>query len=248
MSERIVVVSGGGSGIGRAVAVAQASQGQTVLVTGRRRDALAETAALATSGAIEVVAADLSTPDGVSAVVDAVGDRDVIGLVASAGAQGTFNTPGPTLPEIDAAWSEALRLNLFSAVLLVEALTPALADRDGRVVLVGSTAGLNGAGGAYAAAKAALHSYGRTIARSLGKRGITANVVAPGFVTDTDFFDPIGGLPDAETLARSAARTLVGRLGTPADVAGCINWLLSPDAGWTTGQVISPNGGVVLVR
>lgn len=82
----------------------------------------------------------------------------------------------------------------------------------------------------------------------MGPRGITANVVAPGFVTDTGFFETVEVQPDAQTLTRSAGRTLVGRLGSPADVAGCVDWLLSPGAGWTTGQVISPNGGVVLVR
>ena len=248
MSERVVVVSGGGSGIGRAVALAQAAQGRTVVVTGRRPEPLARTAALACAGSVETVRADLSTADGATAVSAAVGDRVIVGLVAAAGAQGADTGPSPTVADVDEAWTAALRLNLFTAVLLVEALTARLADGDGRVVLIGSTAGLNGAGGPYAAAKAALHSYGRTLARSLGTRGITANVVAPGFVTDTDFFDPVGGLPDKETLARSAARTLVGRLGTPDDVAGCVTWLLSPEAGWTTGQVISPNGGVVLVR
>ncbi|MCW2811385.1 MAG: short-chain dehydrogenase/reductase [Friedmanniella sp.] len=248
MDPHVVVVSGGGSGIGRAVALQQAAAGRRVLVVGRRPDALAGTAALAEDGRVETVAADLSTPGGAAAVATAVGGRTVGGLVAAAGAQGAFNQPGPTLAEVDSAWTEALRSNLFSALLLVEALTPRLADTIGRVVLVGSTAGLTGAGGGYAAAKAALHSYGRTLARSLGPRGITANVVAPGLVLDTGFFDTVDGPPAEPALARSAARTLVGRLGAPADVAACVGWLLSPEAGWTTGQVISPNGGVVLVR
>lgn len=246
LDDELVVVSGGGSGLGRAIALSQSAAGRRVLVVGRRSVPLAETVALA-EGPVEAVTADLSSPAGARAVRDAVGGRSVLGLVAAAGAQGAFNTPGPQLEDVDASWEQAMRANFFSALLLVEVLTPLLLDGAARIVLIGSTAALTG-GGPYATAKAALHAYGRTLARALGPRGITANVVAPGFLTGTEFFQTVDAEPDEHALARSAARTLVGRLGTPIDVVGCVDWLLSPGSGWTTGQVISPNGGVVLLR
>jgi len=93
--------------------------------------------------------------------------------------------------------------------------------------------------------KAALHAWVYDLARELGPQGGTANVVAPGFVPDTGFWS---GRLSAGSRQERAAQTLVGREGTPGEVAALIGWLLGPDAGWMTGQVLSPNGGVVLGR
>ena len=93
--------------------------------------------------------------------------------------------------------------------------------------------------------KAALHAWVYDLARDLGPHGGTANVVAPGFVPGTGFWS---GRLSAESPRERAAQTLVGREGTPDEVAGLIGWLLGPDGGWMTGQVLSPNGGVVLGR
>jgi 3-oxoacyl-[acyl-carrier protein] reductase len=93
--------------------------------------------------------------------------------------------------------------------------------------------------------KAALHGWVYDLARDLGQHGGTANVVAPGFVPDTGFW---AGRLTAESRRERAAQTLVGREGTPAEIASLIAWLLGPDGGWVTGQVLSPNGGVVLGR
>jgi 3-oxoacyl-[acyl-carrier protein] reductase len=93
--------------------------------------------------------------------------------------------------------------------------------------------------------KAALHGWMYDLARQLGEHGGTANVVAPGFVPATEFW--AGRLTD-DGRARRAAETLVGREGTPGEVAALIGWLLGPHGGWMTGQVLSPNGGAVLGR
>jgi 3-oxoacyl-[acyl-carrier protein] reductase len=131
-------------------------------------------------------------------------------------------------------------------VLLVEALRDALIQGRGRVVLLSSVAALRGSGGGpYGAMKAALHGWMFDLARDLGSCGGTANAVAPGFVPDTEFW--AGRLTDERRRER-AAQTLVGREGTPVEVASFIAWLLGPDGGWVTGQVLSPNGGVVLTR
>jgi NAD(P)-dependent dehydrogenase (short-subunit alcohol dehydrogenase family) len=95
------------------------------------------------------------------------------------------------------------------------------------------------------AMKAALHAWAFDLARELGTRQGTANVIAPGFVPDTGFW--AGRLND-ELVAQRSGQTLVGRPGTPEEVASFIDWLLSADGGWVTGQVLSPNGGSVLGR
>ncbi len=93
---------------------------------------------------------------------------------------------------------------MFSAVLPIEAVLPQMADGRGRIVLIGSTAGLDGAGGPYVTAKAALSGYGRDLALRAGRRGITANTLAPGFVAATDFFEA-GGYGDSATMIDGAA-------------------------------------------
>ena len=129
---------------------------------------------------------------------------------------------------------------------VVAALRKPIEHDGGRVVLISSVAALRGSGGgAYGAMKAALHAWAFDLARELGPGGGTANVIAPGFVPDTEFW--AGRLTD-ESRRERAAQTLVGREGTPAEIASLIAWLLGPDGGWMTGQVLSPNGGVVLGR
>src|SRR5205809_1116575 len=143
-------------------------------------------------------------------------------------------------------WLASFESNVLTAVLLVEALWKALERDGGRVALLSSVAALRGSGGgAYGAVKAALHGFVYDLARNLGEQGGTANVVAPGFVPDTEFW---AGRLTSESRRERAAQTLVGREGTPEEVASLIAWLLGPDGGWVTGQVLSPNGGVVLGR
>ena len=93
--------------------------------------------------------------------------------------------------------------------------------------------------------KAALHGLVFDLAAELAPHGGTANVVAPGFVPDTEFWT---GRLTPESRQYRAGQTLLGREGTPEEVAALIAWLLGPDAGWMTGQILSPNGGVVLSR
>jgi len=245
----LVVVIGGGTGMGRDIALDQASLGRDVLIVGRREDPLAETQrSAADPERISAVVADASTVDGVSSILDAVGDRPIAGVVAAAGGQGGFRQPGADLPAIQSAWTDALLVNLFTVVLPVEGLLPRLLDTDGRIVLIGSTAGLDGAGGPYSTAKAAVAGYGRDLAIRAGKRGITVNTLAPGFVADTDFFDAAGLGDSSPMVEAAAARTLVGRVGQPKDITASVRWLLSSEAGWVTGQTIAVDGGTVMLR
>jgi len=245
----LVVVIGGGTGMGRDIARDQASLGRDVLIVGRRAEALDETQQ-STSGPGQVltVVADASTPNGATTILDAVGDRPISGLVAAAGGQGTFSKPADEPSEIADAWATALQTNLMTAVLPVEVLLPKILDTAGRIVLIGSTAGLNGTGGAYGAAKAAVAGYGRELSIRAGKRGITVNTLAPGFVAGTGFFEAGGYGDSAPMIAGAAAQTLVGRVGQPEDITASVRWLLSDEAGWVTGQTITVDGGTVMLR
>jgi 3-oxoacyl-[acyl-carrier protein] reductase len=219
-----IVVSGGGTGIGRAVVERLAADGHAVTAVGRRRGPLEALG-------VDFVTADVSTEDGAAAVADHIGE--CAGVVAAAGG-------------LAGTWQAAFESNVLTAVHLVEALQPKLEADAGRVVLLSSVAALRGSGGGpYGAMKAALHAWMYDLARQLGPHGGTANVVAPGFVPDTEFWE---GRLTPENRAERAGQTLVGREGTPQEVASLIAWLLGPDAGWVTGQVLSPNGGVVLGR
>lgn len=245
--ESTVVVSGAGTGIGRAVALRLGGDGVHVTVVGRRRQLL-ERVVDELSGRAHAVVADVSTSAGASAVAEhlqAAGQM-CVGVVAAAGGLSPSIMPGSGLDDLRQAWQECFESNVLTAVLLVEALRPALERAGGRVVLLSSVAALRGSGGGpYGATKAALHAWMFDLAAGLGAHGGTANVVAPGFVPDTEFW---ADRLTEDSRAQRVAQTLVGRAGTPQEVASLIGWLLGPDSGWVTGQVLSPNGGMVLGR
>lgn len=255
-SPDLVVITGAGSGMGRDIALDQVALGRDVVLVGRREQPLTQTAELAAQagarpGRCTVVPADTSTPDGVQhllSALDDLGGRRIIAVVAAAGGQGDFKDPGTDLHQIEHAWDQAMRKNFYSALLPVEALLPRMPDGDGRIVLISSTSALDGRGGPYATAKAALAGYGRDLAVRAGTRGITANAIAPGFVAATEFFTA-GGFGGADSMVEgAAAATLVGRVGAPADVTAAVRWLLGADAGWVTGQTVVVSGGTDLAR
>ena len=241
---RTVVVSGGGSGIGRACAAWFAARGDEVWVVGRRAELLEATRA-ALGDRVHAVAADLATPEGAQTVRDALGERVVDVVVPAAG--GTPATVPVELTDVARDWEADLRANLLTAVLLVEAVRPLLARPGGRVVGIGSIGAQlgSGYGGSYGAAKAALHAWVFWLAAQLGPEGVTANLVLPGYVPETEFF---GARRDAGFDAVRIERSLVKRAGTPEEVAEAVGFLAAPGAGYITGQLLGVNGGMVLGR
>ncbi|KND38713.1 SDR family NAD(P)-dependent oxidoreductase [Streptomyces acidiscabies] len=238
---RNVVISGGGTGIGLAVARVFAAGGDRVLLVGRRKEVL-ERAGV--SGAL-VCAADLGGVEGVREVAQVV-DRELGGvdvLVHGAGGNGGLEPRSGSSDPLEVVaheWGVNFRSNTLTAVLLTEALKERVSS-GGRVLFVSSIAAYRGSGsGAYAASKAALHPYAHDLARQLGPRGITVNVVAPGYIEDTEFF---GGAMAEERRERLVGETSNGRAGTPEDVAGTLYWLASAGAGHVTSQVVQVNGG-----
>jgi 3-oxoacyl-[acyl-carrier protein] reductase len=252
-SARTVIVSGAGSGIGRAVARRLVRDGFRVTAAGRRREPLERLASEEGQG-IDVVPADVATEEGAERVASHVAAAGLAcaGVVSAAGgiSPGAAGAAGAAsadrLSAVRQDWQASFESNVLTAVLLTEALRGAIERDGGRVVLISSVAALRGSGGGpYGAMKAALHGWVYDLAAELGPHGGTANVVAPGFVPETEFW--VGRLKP-ESRQRRASQTLTGREGTPEEVASLIAWLLGPGGGWMTGQILSPNGGVVLGR
>ena len=176
-------------------------------------------------------------------MVDAVAGRPVDVLVNNAGAYLTGDDSGPAA--LAAHWRATFDSNVMTAVLLTDALRPLLRRPGGRIILMSSVAAQRGGGGPYSAAKAALHGFVFDLATQLGPEGITANVISPGYVTDSEFF---AGRMTEEGHRTRVNATLVKRPGEPDDIAEAVRWLASTGGGYVTGQIINVNGGSVLGR
>jgi 3-oxoacyl-[acyl-carrier protein] reductase len=239
---RLAVVSGGGTGIGRATAGMLAGEGYDVIIVGRRAEVLADAVKWIGPQA-SAVAADVSDPGQIATVAGAVGGRPLDVLVNNAGA--FLSGDDSTLDDVAARWRATFDSNVLTAVLLTTALRPALRRPGGRIILTSSIAAQRGGGGPYSAAKAALHGYALDLATELGGDGITANVIAPGYVVGSEFFD---GRMTPEGHQRRVDASLVKRPGEPADIAEAVRWLAGPGGAFVTGQIINVNGGTVLGR
>lgn len=241
---RTAVLSGGGTGIGRAIAETLLHDGYQLALLGRRAEVLAETAtSLAHLGIVHTHAVDLSEPDDVEQTLPGVahdlgGRVDVVVANAGRGAA----RPDQGLASHHQVWMDAIGGNTMPAVLLVEGLRPHLSN-TGRIIFVSSAAATGAGGGPYGAAKAALHGWMYDLAVELGPHGVTCNTVTPGFIDHTELF---GGRLSDERRAGFIERTLVKRGGRPADVADCVRWLAAPEAGYVTAQVIGVDGGALV--
>jgi 3-oxoacyl-[acyl-carrier protein] reductase len=240
---RQIVVTGGGTGIGRAVAAAFAAAGDQVVITGRRADVLARTAAELGPG-VAAAAFDASDPAAVEAAAASLPERVDVLVHAAGGNTDIGAEPPAGLAGVAVAWRANLDANVLTAVLVTAALQSRLA-RGGTVVNISSIAAHRGGSGSYGAAKAAVEAWNLTLAQELGPGQITANVIAPGFTEATEFFR------DRMTEQRRAAlvaQTATGRAGQPADIAGAVLFLASPAAAHITGQVLHVNGGALAGR
>ncbi|MFD5094001.1 SDR family NAD(P)-dependent oxidoreductase [Amycolatopsis thailandensis] len=234
---RTILVTGGGTGIGKAVAAKFAVSGDVVYITGRRKDVLVSTAA-GLGSSVRPLVCDSTDPEQVTtALAELDGPIDV--LVNNAGGNTDFDLPEPDgLAGVLARWRANLDANLISAVLTTTAAEDDLAP-GGSVIHIGSIAADQGAG-SYGAAKAGLASWNVDLAKRLGARKITANVVSPGYIRETEFFRD--KLP-AERAEQLVDATSTGRAGIPADIAETVYFLASAGARHITGQTFGVNGG-----
>ncbi|MEU6997978.1 SDR family oxidoreductase [Nonomuraea sp. NPDC046570] len=232
---RNVLVTGAGTGIGRAVAAAFAADGDHVVITGRRPEPLEKAAA---ELGVRALVCDATDPDQVEALLKRLPDSVDV-LVNNAGGNTDFDRQPPhDLRTLAGNWRANLEANLLSAVLMTAALTDRLTE-GGTVISIGSIAADKGAG-AYGAAKAALASWNVHLSAELGPRQVTANIVSPGYIADTEFFRDRMTAERRDSLI-AAAHTR--RPGTPEDIAGAVRFLVSSAARQITGQVLAVNGG-----
>jgi 3-oxoacyl-[acyl-carrier protein] reductase len=241
LTGKTALVTGASGGIGAEIARALHRQGATVALSGTRRDAL-DALAAEFSERVHVLPADLAVPEAalelIAAAEAAMGSVGI--LVNNAG----LTKDGLALRMSDADWAKVLDVDLAAPFRLSRAaLKFMLRRKAGRIINIGSVVGSTGNAGQanYAAAKAGLVGLTKALAQEVASRGITVNLVAPGFVA-TPMTDV---LSDAARTAL-ADKIPLGRLGTPADIAAAVVYLAADEAGWMTGATLHVNGGMAM--
>ena len=236
------LVTGASGGIGAAIARALHAQGAVVALSGTRRDAL-EALADELGARAFVCAADLSDPAAADALVAAA--EDAAGPLAILVNNAGLTRDMLALRMKDADWQAVLDVDLSAPFRLARAaLKGMLRRRAGRIIQISSVVGATGNPGQanYAAAKAGLVGMSKALAQEVGSRGITVNVVSPGFV-ETKMTD---GLAEAQR-TRLVESIPLGRIGQPTDVAAAVVYLASDEAAWVTGATLHVNGGMAML-
>lgn len=241
LTGKSALVTGASGGIGAAIAHALHDAGAVVGLSGTRLEPLEALAAELGTRA-HVLPCDLGDKDAVEALPkqaqSAMGGLDIL-----------VNNAGITRDQLfmrmsDDDWSQVLDVNLTSAMRLCRGVVrPMMKARWGRIVNIGSIVGTTGNPGQvnYAAAKAGLSGMTKSIAQEVATRGITVNMVAPGFIAT-----PMTGKLTDDQKADLAARIPVARMGTPEEIAAAVLYLASPEAGYVTGATLHVNGGMVM--
>jgi 3-oxoacyl-[acyl-carrier protein] reductase len=242
LAGQTALVTGGTSGIGRAVALALAAAGSRVAIQGRSAEKAAAVAALLGEAHAGTFLGDLSEagePERLAAeVIAMVPDLDAAVLFAGA----DVLTGEPAGWSFERKLAELLQVDVTATMLLGRALGRQMKQRGGGVVITcgwdQAAVGMEGdSGELFAAAKGAVMAFTRSLARSLGPE-VRANCVAPGWIKTA-----WGAGASAAWQRRAVRESMLGRWGTPEDIAGVVRWLVSPAAGFVTGQVVPVNGG-----
>ena len=242
--QRIALVTGASRGIGASIAQSLAQAGRKVVLVARTQAKLDEVAQqiISAGGQASTMTCDIADGAALAAVVDKVAEEhgrlDI--LVNNAG----ITRDGLVLRMTDEQFDEVIATNLRSVFVACRAaLRPMMRGKFGRIVNIGSVSGLVGNAGQanYAAAKAGIIGLTRSIAKELAPKGVTANVVAPGFI-QTDMTDVLPQ-PVKDAVLKV---TPAGRFGQPQEIAAAVTFLASDDAGYVNGQVLAVDGGMTM--
>ncbi|MCM0619508.1 SDR family NAD(P)-dependent oxidoreductase [Nocardioides bruguierae] len=235
-----VLVTGGGSGIGRAIARAFLEQGASVLVTGRRAEPLEETVAGFPAERVGVLTGDMAGEADIQAAVAAVLERwgtlDVV--VANAG----VSSPGTVETMTEQVWAAMRELNVDGMVRLARHSVAALRESKGTFLAISSVAGVGGDWNqvGYNATKGAVNAFVQAMALDHGHDGIRVNAIAPAFTATAQTQER---LDDPEFSAKLHDRIALDRPAVPEDIAKAALWLASPDAAYVTGVILPVDGG-----
>ena len=244
LTDKVALVTGASRGLGKAIALALAAEGASIAAVARSEEALAETVAAirGVGGMAEPFALDVSDDAAVEASIEKIAARfghiDV--LINNAG----VTRDGLLMRMKSEDWDAVLDTNLKGAFLLTKPVGRLMVkQRAGRIINISSVIGLMGNAGQanYAASKAGLIGFTKSVAREFASRNITCNVVCPGFI-ETDMTKGLG----EELRKKLLDKIPLARLGQPEDVAGVVAFLCSPAASYMTGQILTVDGGMVM--
>ena len=243
LSGQVAMVTGASQGLGRACAIRLGQSGAKVLCVARNAEKLASTVEEIVSGGgqAEAIACDVANRDSVAGLFSQLTDKENARLdilVNNAGI--TRDTLLPRMTDVQ--WDEVIQTNLTSCFLFCRAASiMMMSQRYGRIINMSSVSGIVGNAGQtnYSASKAGMIGFTQSLAKELGKRKVTINAVAPGFI-ESEMTEALG----EDLIKQVKSRIPANRLGTPDDVAGAVLFLASSAASYITGQVIVVDGGM----
>lgn len=244
LDNEIALVTGASRGIGKAIAGSMGAQGATVIGTATTADGAAAITARFNDEGIRGIGLQLDVTDNASMAEVVARINDEFGAVTVLVNNAGITRDNLMLRMKDQDWDDIIATNLTSVFKLSRlCMKPMLKARRGRIINIASVVGVTGNAGQanYAAAKAGIIGFGKSLARELGSRGITVNTIAPGFIVS----DMTNGLPEEqkEALTREIA---LGRLGQPEEIGSAVVFLASPMADYITGQTLHVNGGMYM--